>query len=164
MSGVGVDRRGALHRARDLHVWPCFPESIHHGYDTSPGHWSRSPNSCRKGSNSLWEIVFITNTRPDTSLKLKGIEGVPFSAAGQRRQSNTVKPVKEAKAVKSRESGETRRSGQTTRHGGQDRQSSQDSQPRGRCLVHSRKYRNNTAGSRWVGLGHVFQGVGVEGV
>jgi len=42
-----------------------IPASIHHEYDSSPGHWSRSPNSRRNGSNSLWEIVFIMNTRPD---------------------------------------------------------------------------------------------------
>ena len=34
-------------------------------YDSSPGHWSHSPNFCRKGSNSLWGIECMMTTRPD---------------------------------------------------------------------------------------------------
>ena len=51
--------------ALDTRPSTLIPTSIHHGYDSSPGHWSRLPNSLRKGSNSLWEIVFMMHTCPD---------------------------------------------------------------------------------------------------
>ena len=40
-----------------------IPASIHHEYDSSLGRWSRRPNCLGNGSNSLWEIVFVMNTR-----------------------------------------------------------------------------------------------------
>ena len=35
------------------------PKSMHHEFDSCPGHSSRWPNLCRKGSNSLRDIAFM---------------------------------------------------------------------------------------------------------
>ena len=60
--GVGALHPNPLEQIREVDL---IPASIHHEYDSSPGHWSRQPHFWRNGSNSLWGIVFMMNTRPD---------------------------------------------------------------------------------------------------
>ena len=41
-----------------------IPANIHHEYDFTPGNWIPLPHFWRKGSNSLWEIVFRPGGNP----------------------------------------------------------------------------------------------------
>ena len=54
--------------ALQVQVHSLIPASIHHGCDSSPGHWSREPDFCRNGFNFLWDIVFMVNTRANDTV------------------------------------------------------------------------------------------------